>query len=180
MKMFIPASMVFLPYSKRPIVREMISTGLACGPTLDQAIFSGICECIERDAFTITWLARLPAPRIPMYMLLDLIPSRHRSWGERVLHTFKCRGVDMTINNITTDIGIPTFLVIVANSVKKPHMYVATASHLRVDVALLKTIEEALGAIPGNQRVRMIQTYRHVRKKSWFHDRTLCYASVPG
>ena len=60
----VPAALVFVPYQYRkgnqdvPITQP-ISTGLACGCSYEEAAISGLCEVIERDAFTLTWQARL-------------------------------------------------------------------------------------------------------------------------
>src|SRR5437764_1164284 len=42
------------------------SNGLAAGPTVVAAVRSGLCELIERDAFSVTWLNRLAAPEIQL------------------------------------------------------------------------------------------------------------------
>ena len=62
----IPASLVYLaipPTAREDAFTPATSNGLAAGPTLDYAILHGLYECIERDAFLITWMARLPHPR---------------------------------------------------------------------------------------------------------------------
>ncbi|MCB0192257.1 MAG: YcaO-like family protein [Anaerolineae bacterium] len=64
---FVPAQAVFLAY--KPQAEEKLyippsSNGLAAGPTLPEAIYRAACEVIERDAFIITWLNRLPCQRI--------------------------------------------------------------------------------------------------------------------
>ena len=40
------------------------SSGLACRPTLGEAVFRGLLEIIERDAFMITWTNRLSLPLV--------------------------------------------------------------------------------------------------------------------
>src|SRR5262249_40557602 len=61
-QVMLPAAMVFVPYQYRLSVGEApvaqpISTGLAAGCSFEEAALSGLCEVIERDAFTITWQA---------------------------------------------------------------------------------------------------------------------------
>src|SRR5262249_19672190 len=66
----IPACLVFIPYF--PFLRHKgevaiapsISTGQACASTRDRAVLSGLYEIVERDAFMISWLNRLPLPRV--------------------------------------------------------------------------------------------------------------------
>jgi ribosomal protein S12 methylthiotransferase accessory factor len=50
-----------------------ISNGCALGSCLEEAILYGVLEVVERDAFLMTWYARLPAPRI------DLSSAKDRS-----------------------------------------------------------------------------------------------------
>lgn len=40
------------------------SNGCALGGSLEEAIFHGILEVVERDAFLMTWYAQLPVPRL--------------------------------------------------------------------------------------------------------------------
>lgn len=40
------------------------SNGCALGGSLEEAIFYGILEVVERDAFLLTWYAKLPLPRL--------------------------------------------------------------------------------------------------------------------
>ena len=64
---YVPAAMVFVPYffyqgSGDSPIAQPISTGLACHVSPEQASLNAVCEVIERDAFTITWQARLSRP----------------------------------------------------------------------------------------------------------------------
>jgi bacteriocin biosynthesis cyclodehydratase domain-containing protein len=60
---WVPASQVYLYYrlakGEAPIAPS-ISTGLAAGPSYIEAVLSGLCEVLERDALAISWLHRLP------------------------------------------------------------------------------------------------------------------------
>jgi len=47
-----------------PMLRWPITTGLATGPTLNDALVTGILEIIERDAFMISYLNKLEPPRL--------------------------------------------------------------------------------------------------------------------
>lgn len=71
---FVPAQAVFLAY--RPLHGEQrhfspSSNGLAAGPTLPEAVLRAAYEVIERDAFLITWLNRLPCRRVDPYQHPD-------------------------------------------------------------------------------------------------------------
>jgi len=65
----VPAAMVHVPFPQegsRPDspVAQSISTGLACGTSYESAALGGLCEAVERDAFALTWQARMGHPRI--------------------------------------------------------------------------------------------------------------------
>jgi ribosomal protein S12 methylthiotransferase accessory factor len=67
----VPACLVYMPYRRRTrnedgecLIGPAISTGLACARTREQAIEKGLCEVIERDAFTIRWLNHLPCLQV--------------------------------------------------------------------------------------------------------------------
>ncbi|MFZ2167597.1 MAG: YcaO-like family protein [Minisyncoccia bacterium] len=65
----------FSPSSKEPAIRSSITTGLATHPDRTQALLSGALEVIERDAYIITWLNQVSAPR----MNLDELSAQSES-----------------------------------------------------------------------------------------------------
>ena len=59
----VPAMAVFTSYNVRmtdEFLFPVTSNGLAAGPTLCEAVLAATLEVLERDAFMITWLNRLP------------------------------------------------------------------------------------------------------------------------
>lgn len=63
----VPAIAVFLDYAAQSAAEVILppsSNGLATGRSMSEAILSALYEVLERDAFLITWLNRLPARRI--------------------------------------------------------------------------------------------------------------------
>jgi ribosomal protein S12 methylthiotransferase accessory factor len=72
---WIPSQLVFVPHLFREnevIVRAPITTGAAASFTLEDALFRGLCEVIERDAFMVAWLRRLSLIRfIPNLNLFE-------------------------------------------------------------------------------------------------------------
>src|SRR5215831_1722090 len=61
---WVPAGVVYLNYSGQEMLFRPTSSGSAAGPDLPRAILSGLLEDVERDAFMITWMNRLPAPSL--------------------------------------------------------------------------------------------------------------------
>jgi ribosomal protein S12 methylthiotransferase accessory factor len=137
----VPAASVFIPYyyqrdrEQTAHVMQPISTGLACGASFTEAAVSGLCEVIERDAFTITWQARLSRPRIRPETLPPI--------GKDILRRYEEVGIQVQLMDITTDIGVPTILSIaLSDAVTSPALALAAATDPSRERALVKTLEE--------------------------------------
>lgn len=81
-KVLVPASLVYANYNcrkrKDPSIQLKNSTGAACGPSLEFAIYRGICEIIERDAYMISFTNNLPKQIINLDSNLDLSKFKRR------------------------------------------------------------------------------------------------------
>jgi ribosomal protein S12 methylthiotransferase accessory factor len=137
---YVPAGMVFLPYvyyqgsDDAPIVQP-VSTGLACHLSAQEAALSGLCEVVERDAFMITWQARLSAPHIRLDSLSDANLDR--------VERFQRAGATIMMLDITLDTGIPTILSVFRHpSPHAPPIGFATATALNPEDAVRKSLEE--------------------------------------
>jgi len=107
----IPSQLIYLSYpflKDEPSIYPSISTGCAGGECLSAALVRGICEIIERDAFMIFYLNKLPATKIQLELIDD---SRIKA----LLNTFKRYCMEVYSFDLTTDITVPTFLSIVIN-----------------------------------------------------------------
>jgi ribosomal protein S12 methylthiotransferase accessory factor len=62
----LPAQLVFLTWGRlvtgEACIGYSTSSGLACGPTLEEAVLAGLLELVERDAFMVVWTNRLSLP----------------------------------------------------------------------------------------------------------------------
>jgi ribosomal protein S12 methylthiotransferase accessory factor len=136
----LPAAMVVLPYvfdeqhGEAPIAQR-ISTGLACHGSFAEAAVSGICEVIERDAFTIAWQAMLSMPKIELHSLSvenrDLV-QRFERVGDLVI-----------LINITMDVGIPTILgILCGRALDSPAFVFAASTDMDSEKAVRKSLEE--------------------------------------
>lgn len=64
---YVPAQLVYLRWTLRPgeqRIASSTSSGLACRATFGEAVLTGLLEAVERDAFMITWKARLSWPQL--------------------------------------------------------------------------------------------------------------------
>lgn len=101
---WIPAVMVYLqiPFKSNSEKFWMpISTGCAAHTSMEQALINGICEVVERDAISLTWLQKLELPKLN----LDIAPD----WVIPFINQMeKEPNVKHHVFNATTDLGIPT------------------------------------------------------------------------
>lgn len=116
-----------------------LSTGVACGSSVDGATISGILEVVERDSFMLTWLLKLPGKKIIMDGAEDselMKLYRHicsHLVGDDSLHIYDISRID----------GVYTVLTFFRND--NPESYglvTAAASDTDPEHALLKSLEE--------------------------------------
>jgi ribosomal protein S12 methylthiotransferase accessory factor len=107
-RVWVPALAVYLGYevkNKAEYLFPSTSNGLAAGTTIEEAILKAIYEVIERDAFLLTWMNRLPPERIqaanhPDPAVKDLIAAYER------------RGVRIELYRLATDAPCSVFLAL--------------------------------------------------------------------
>ena len=101
---FVPAVQAYLgwvPESPAERYTHPVSTGCAAHLDPVAAVVNGILEVVERDAVALTWLQRLPLPRVmvgPQDLSQD--PARYRRRGTSA-------NVEVMLFDATTDLGIP-------------------------------------------------------------------------
>lgn len=118
------------------------SNGCAMGGSLEEAIFYGILEVVERDAFLMTWYAQLPLPR------LDLSSVQDRELQLMIARLRAAAGYDVHVFNATMENGIPSVWAILKN--RKPHgpnLVCVAAAHLDPVRAVKGAIQEMAGMI---------------------------------
>lgn len=106
-EVLVPSALVCLPYEPalpEPPLVPAHSHGLACGPSLDAAIMAGLCELVERDAFTLFWQQQRPRPR-----LCGLEGARGRLRG--LFDETRARGWRLCIYDLRRESPMPVFLV---------------------------------------------------------------------
>lgn len=144
------------------------SNGCALGGSLVEAIFYGILEVVERDAFLLTWYAKLPLSRLDLGsandLELQLMDERLRAVA----------GYDLYFFNATMENGIPTVwglaknrkqtglnLICVAGAHPDPVRAVKGAVHELADMMLTRDEEFEAGQ---EEYLRMYHDPFQVRK----------------
>lgn len=153
------------------------SNGCALGGSLEEAIFYGILEVVERDSFLMTWYAKLQLPRLDPYSSQDrelrLMLDRLRTVAGYEVHLF----------NATMENGIPSVWTIAKNSKEQgvnlicaggahPDPIRAVKSSIYEAAAMLLTLNDKFEANRDEYR-QMFHDPSRVRKMD---DHSMLYA----
>jgi thioglycine synthase len=135
-EMYVPAHAVFHPLSApyHPLFRTN-TNGLASGNTLEEAIFHGLAEVVERDAWSLVEATRNTGPVVEG-ITDELIGS--------LLTRFSQAMVSVQVRDITSDIGIPTFAAVSDDlKLKDPALLtIGMGTHTNAQVAVLRALTE--------------------------------------
>ena len=116
-----------------------ISTGCAAHSSYKEAVVSGICEAVERDAISLIWLQQLALPRI----CIDAIGPAVAPFWDLCLRG--SADIEYHFFDATTDVGLPTIYGV---QVSRHHPYartiVACSTALNFDHALAKVIKDLI------------------------------------
>ena len=136
---YVPACFVYVPYQfsgRDEFITIPISTGLACGSSYEDAVLRGILEVVERDAFTITWLNRMPVPRVE-------IDQPKNAELAAVVERFREVDLDICVNLTTTGLGIPVVITMSLDGTGAgPATVIAARADFDVEWAILRSLEE--------------------------------------
>jgi len=147
---YVPSGFVYVPYRftnpKETRFHISISTGLACGTSRAMALYKGLMEAIERDAFMIAWRNQLSLPLIDLKNIDDP-PIK------KLMESLQQTPVQVFAINTTIDIEIPVVLIILRNSNGKPP-YTVTGISANLDPiqALRSALEEGILTFLGMNR----------------------------
>jgi ribosomal protein S12 methylthiotransferase accessory factor len=154
---YVPADLVYTPYlmdnpKKAPMLAVGVSTGQACHTDRTQALLSGICEAIERDAFMITWMRRIPPVRLEFRddSFLNHFFQRY----------FECPSVHFELYSIGLDLPVPVVLCVGRGTTfKGTFLNVGAAARVSEREACLKALTE------GSQGTAWVREIVHSRQE---------------
>jgi len=136
----LPAELVFLrrpPSAHRPI-GYATSSGLACGPTEDEAILAALFELVERDAVMIAWKCRLSLPR------LDWSDDTALSALDR--RFFAATGLQVSVLDASHFLDLPVTISVLHGPERSgAALAVGAAAAATVGDAWLKAVAESFG-----------------------------------
>lgn len=129
---WLPAQLVYLPLvepgSDEDLVGYATSSGVACAPTLEEAVLAGLFEQVERDAFMLVWRNRLSLPRLDWHDDPRLAPLDERY--------FAATGLRYAAIDLSVFFGIPAAVGVV-------HGHPGELSSLGVGAGCGPTVEVA-------------------------------------
>ncbi|MFA4850166.1 MAG: YcaO-related McrA-glycine thioamidation protein [Methanoregula sp.] len=183
---WVPAFAVYHPVPPRHRgVFRTNSNGLASGNTIEEAIFHALSEVIERDAWSLVESTRNTGPAVVGIddpVIMDMQKK------------FADAQVEVTIRDITSDIGIPT-IAAVADDVllKDPSLLtIGIGTHTSARIAVMRALTEvAQSRLTQIHGAREDTTIADLRKKMgyerakringyWYRDNgTVDYAKIP-
>jgi ribosomal protein S12 methylthiotransferase accessory factor len=116
------------------------SNGCALGGSMEEAIFYGIMEVVERDSFLLSWYAKLRLPRLDLSSAedeeLQLMAERMRAVA----------GYDLYLYNATMEHGIPSIWAMAKNRKDSGlNLICAAGAHLDPVKAAKSAIQELAG-----------------------------------
>lgn len=167
----IPAQIIYVPYkAKEVVLRNPISSGAACAFKKNDAVYRGVCELIERDAFMLTYLNNMPAPKIP----LDIIKNKEI---KVIIEKFKRYFIEVNLFLLSKEF-IPTILCIL---VDRSGVGPAVSVGAKTDFDTVKAIRGALLEAQHTRlwiRYQMLQGKKVPKKLKTLEDRGLYWSSL--
>lgn len=138
---WLPAELVYLNYYEDRLVPPD-STGMAAGPDLEHAILAGIYEVVERDAFTVTWLARRAADRAE-----ELVSG---AVERSIIRHYARSGVETRLYRLDSAVPIAVMMALAEDKTGRgPAAAVGLGCHLDPAVAARKALFELCQVRPG-------------------------------
>lgn len=173
-----------LPLLEGSAVFPPCSNGLASGNSPAEALLHGLCEVIERDAYTRFFQESdvdKQARRVDLASVTDSLCTR-------LVDQFISAGMLLEIWDITSDIGVPAFLCAVLEAEDNPFRTVGIAygsgAHLNPALALVRALTEAAQArltrLTGSRDDMMPESLQHLRAGARGPEQRNVFSPRPG
>lgn len=163
-RVWVPAEAVTVDFGGRRAHRTFWSNtnGLASGNTRDEAVLHGLCEVVERDAFSL-WQVATPAHRRRMQLDLDAVDDPA---CREALDRLRAARIDAWAFDITSDAGVPAYMCVIDDPRgHHPRLgrFGGTGCHPSAPHALFRALAEAiqsrLGFIAGAREDIPLENY---------------------
>lgn len=135
---FLPFETVYLLIPEQhKIFRDVVSTGLASGPSIDFAFENALNECIEKDAFMLFWLLKKANYEISLDSLKLTRLNKLMQSLESLNYTIQIYDISQP------DIKSYTILTVIREKGSKG-FYIASSTNRNLYKAVKKSIEEGI------------------------------------
>ncbi|HHX99887.1 MAG TPA: YcaO-related McrA-glycine thioamidation protein [Methanothermobacter sp.] len=135
----LPSNAVYHPYypDKDQFLFKSNTNGLASGNVIEEAVFHGITEVVERDAWSIFEALHQPKKEVDC-------ENTDNSLIKDVLAKFQNAGVDIKLVDLTADVKIPTMAAVSDDTVLKDPalLTLGVGTHLDPEVAAIRALTE--------------------------------------
>lgn len=135
----VPANAVFHPYNSNNGVNLFKSNtnGLASGNKLEEAIFHGITEVVERDAWSLFEIKKDNIPEINL-------ETTNNPLINDIITKFKKAGVKIKVLDLTSDIEMTTIAAVSDDTILKDPalLTLGVGTHLDPEIAVLRALTE--------------------------------------
>ncbi|HEY3361561.1 MAG TPA: YcaO-related McrA-glycine thioamidation protein [Methanosarcina sp.] len=174
-EVFVSSNSVYHPYDSPGRCQKLFlsnTNGLASGNVIEEAIFHGLLEVIERDAISIAQFSR--------NLGKEIVLTEEDGYLYELASKFKDAGIELKVWLVPTDTGIPTVIAATDDvKLKDPALLVMGAgSHLKPEIAVSRAITEAAqsrvvqiqGAREDTDREGFIRSvgYDRMKRLNWF------------
>lgn len=136
----VPAQIVYLGMqldNRAENISQSVSTGLACGHSVESASLSGLYEVIERDAFSAMWQLKYSPPQL----VIDARTMQRLDPGVR--RALENPSIKIHLWCITTDVQIPV-IIAMAESLFEGYLAVGACANFLPERAISKAVIESL------------------------------------
>ncbi len=145
-RVLIPAQIIYLQFAQtknESVIRQATSNGAAAGASYEMALHNAICESIERDALMIHWLNNITPPRVS----LESLTRFKNDTINTILDEYKKYEIDVSLLDITTDIGVPVFMATIRDIAKGwPLIFISPRADLDIESAIAACLLDGLRA----------------------------------
>lgn len=135
----VPANAVYHPYQpeKGQFLFKSNTNGLASGNAIEEAVFHGIMEVVERDAWSIFEALSQSKREINC-------ENTDNQMIMEVISKFKQAGVDVKLVDLTADVNITTIAAVSDDTVLKDPalLTLGVGTHLDPEVAVIRALTE--------------------------------------